>query len=127
MSVAAVPPLPVRLPVLSPPATRAGCAELPRPCPVVVCRHNLALERLRGRSPVRDDSACSLDYAAGDGMTLQEIADVFGMTRERIRQVQVLGLANLAAKMARRGLISKADAALALAAVRAAFSTNSPV
>ncbi len=41
---------------------------------------------------------CALDVAEehGTGMTLEEIADLMSITRERVRQVEVKGLARLA-------------------------------
>jgi hypothetical protein len=105
MSVAAVSPPRSRLPVLSPPATRAACAEFQRPCRALACKYNLAVKRLRGRSAVRDGMGWALDYADHGGMTLEEVAGTFGETRERIHQAQFEPPAHLATKLARRGLV----------------------
>jgi DNA-directed RNA polymerase sigma subunit (sigma70/sigma32) len=47
------------------------------------------------------DSVCVLDEADKGGLTLEEIAEMFGLTRERIRQVEALALA----KLKRRGTL----------------------
>lgn len=91
-----------RLKVLQKPAdwrpkTRADCEDVPRPCPYVGCRYNIFLDvtpfgtlRFRqddnweGHFDGRDN--CALDIAARGPSTLQEIADVTGVCRERVRQ-----------------------------------------
>lgn len=70
----------VRLP--SRPVTRGDCAAggrfAARPCPFADCRHHLA-------SPIE---SCALDVAGRGGATLEEVSKVFGVTRERIRQIE---------------------------------------
>ena len=81
------------------PRTRGECAAGIRPCPWVSCRHHLAAEvaeTLNGRGSLRlvyghgDISAlretCSLDVADRGDHTLEEVADVLGVTKERVRQ-----------------------------------------
>jgi hypothetical protein len=99
------------LPLLRP-KTRGECADIPRPCPFVSCRHHLALDISRrgvvlvtdptlGRdingveTTFTDDNprpSCSLDVADQGGRTLDEIADMMGLTRERIRQIETEAL-----------------------------------
>lgn len=77
---------------LSRPRTRADCASVPRPCPYVGCRHNTYLDVTRAGSivlnwPVEPDAvpaemSCVLDLADRGGMTLDEVASVFGITRQ---------------------------------------------
>jgi hypothetical protein len=64
------------------PTTRAGCAEIPRPCPYASCRYNLAVEITdRGaarrtfpdRETWEDPASCALDVAERGGVTLEEI------------------------------------------------------
>lgn len=94
------------------PATRAGCAEVQRPCPYAGCRHHLLLDvtqwgSLRFRDadttdPLDLDPAwsCSLDVAEREqGMSLDQIAHVFGITRERARQLEANALGKLRAAM----------------------------
>lgn len=117
-----VAPAPLPLPFVSPaprrplkllrPTTRGECAGVPRPCPFVSCRHHLALDISRRgvvlvtdptlRSSVLPDEtfdeitnprpSCSLDVADQGGRTLDEIADMMGLTRERIRQIETEAL-----------------------------------
>lgn len=76
------------------PQTRGDCAGGIRPCPWVSCRHHLFLEvDKRGRevrtNPVADDpldlpETCALDVAERDGINLEEVADLLGISRQRI-------------------------------------------
>jgi hypothetical protein len=71
-----------------PPATRAECFDIPRPC-TRACRHRLDA---RGES-------CALDVAdrvaLGDEVTHAELADLLGVSRERVRQIEAEALAKL--------------------------------
>lgn len=87
-------------PHLQRPRTRAECVNGPRPCPWVGCRHNLYLDVTAGgalalvdaqREPwdVARGPSCALDLAdEHGGMTLEEVAQVMGITRERVRQIE---------------------------------------
>lgn len=79
------------------PLTRADCQDVPRPCPFVSCRYNLTLDltpngHIRWRQEGDWDNSfegrdnCALDVAARGPHTLQDIADISGVCRERIRQ-----------------------------------------
>lgn len=89
---------------------------MPRPCPFVSCRHHLYLDvAKRGRIAVNHlvkrtpdvvkalltlPETCSLDVAeepyldvtGGRHMTLKQIGDLLGITRERVRQIELEGL-----------------------------------
>lgn len=78
-------PAPRRLPLL-----RAECEDGPRPCPHVTCRHHLVTEYGDEADP--NGPTCSLDEAERGGMTLEEIGDMLGVTRERIRQIEQLAM-----------------------------------
>lgn len=92
------------------PRRRSECVDGPRPCPWVSCRHHLALEANPGGSltialalpsegdhdaPRYDDGVdwdampetCALDVADRGEHTLEEIGDILGVTRERVRQI----------------------------------------
>lgn len=78
------------------PATRADCANIPRPCPHVRCKYNLYLDVLDdgvirynfpGLEPGEMKESCVLDLAERDGMTLEEIGHAINLTRERVRQL----------------------------------------
>ncbi len=75
---------------LLPPATRAGCAEGPRPCKRVLCRYHLVYDISR---KAKDDftlpESCALDVADSheEGLTLREVGALLGMTREGAREI----------------------------------------
>lgn len=62
------------------PRTRGECVNGPRPCPWRACRFHLGDH---GRE------SCALDVAARGGITLAEVGDVIGVTREWVRQIEV--------------------------------------
>lgn len=84
------------------PATRAGCLDMPRPCPFVSCRHNLRHEDARRAARTADDGkmeraaeaiagakhSCSLDVAEWGGLSQQACADVIGHSRQRVNYVE---------------------------------------
>lgn len=101
-------PLPER------PATRAGCATVPRPCPFVSCRHHLYLEvseqgwlkvNWPGLDVLEVEESCSLDVAdraeadAEGGVTLEELGSLFNISLEGARQVELDVLAELRTKL----------------------------
>lgn len=84
------------------PKRRSECVDGPRPCPWVSCRYNLYLDIradgvLRINFPDRDPEemafSCALDLAADGPRTLDQVAGLMGMSRERARQIEekVLG------------------------------------
>jgi hypothetical protein len=85
------------------PKTRADCARVPRPCPYVACKYSLYLDVSETGSIILNfphlepgqmpaDQSCALDLAERGAMTLEEIAVVTNLTRERIRQVELKAL-----------------------------------
>ncbi len=68
------------------PLTRSEClpdgSNSSRPCGYVKCRHHLNNSK----------HSCSLDLAELGGMTLDEVGQVMGVTRERVRQMEVEAL-----------------------------------
>jgi Sigma-70, region 4 len=89
------------------PNSRADCLEGARPCPFVSCKHHLYLDvsartgAIKVNFPDLDvwemSETCALDVADRGGTTLEEVGAIMNLTRERIRQVEVKGLAKLAA------------------------------
>ncbi|MGH7298752.1 MAG: sigma factor-like helix-turn-helix DNA-binding protein [Polyangiaceae bacterium] len=89
------------------PRTRAECADAPRPCPFVSCQHHLYLDVSARTGAIKLNfpdlevwemtETCALDVADRGGTTLEEVGAIMNLTRERIRQVEVKGLAKLAA------------------------------
>ena len=70
------------------PVTRGDCLpggrNAARPCRFSDCRY--ALDASGGES-------CTLDVAARGGETLDAVGKIFGVTRERIRQMETVALA----------------------------------
>lgn len=89
------------------PATRGDCGQV-RPCPFVSCSHHNFLDvnpetgALKLNFPhlevwqMPPGESCSLDVADRGGVILEEVGRIFNLTRERIRQIEVSGLAKLA-------------------------------
>ena len=89
------------------PRTRAECANGERPCPFVSCKHHLYLDVSAKTGAIKLNfpdlevwemtETCALDVADRGGTTLEEVGAIMNLTRERIRQVEVKGLAKLEA------------------------------
>jgi hypothetical protein len=90
---------------LARPKTRGECPTV-RPCPFIGCRYNLYLDVNGDLSAnatpwmpneVYDQpvSNCALDIAEEDGKSLEEIAAILKITRERVRQIIESGLAKM--------------------------------
>jgi hypothetical protein len=87
------------------PRTRAECADGPRPCPYVSCKHHLYLDVSARTGAIKLNfpdlevweltESCALDVADRGGTTLEETGAIMNLTRERIRQVEVQALAKL--------------------------------
>lgn len=96
------------------PATRAECVDGPRPCPRVSCRHHLYLDvdphsgSIKRNFPdigVEDMiESCSLDVADRGALTLEGVAPLLNLTRERIRQIEVNALKRFARAANREGI-----------------------
>ena len=87
------------------PAERAHCSNMQRPCPFVSCSHHLYLDVNPETGAIKLNfphlevwemaETCSLDVADRGGITLEEVGAILNLTRERIRQVEVRGLAKI--------------------------------
>ncbi len=92
---------------IAPPEARADCVGGARPCPYVSCKHHLYLDVSARTGAIKLNfpdlevwemtETCALDVADRGGTTLEEVGAIMNLTRERIRQVEVKGLAKLAA------------------------------
>ncbi len=80
------------------PKTRGDCKDGPRPCVFVSCRYNMFLEVSKGGGirhnfpgiePEEMVNSCALDLAEKGGMSMEETAKVFGVAKERIRQIEL--------------------------------------
>jgi hypothetical protein len=89
------------------PKQRVECAGAERPCPFVSCKHHLYLDVSAKTGAIKLNfpdlevwemtETCALDVADKGGTTLEEVGAIMNLTRERIRQVEVKGLAKLEA------------------------------
>jgi hypothetical protein len=87
------------------PRSRADCANGPRPCMFIACKHHLYLDvnpatgSIKLNFPDKEvwelEHTCALDVADKGGITLEEVGSIMNLTRERIRQVETRGLAKL--------------------------------
>ena len=87
------------------PRSRADCANGPRPCMFISCKHHLYLDinpstgSIKLNFPEREvwelAETCALDIADRGGITLEEVGEVMNLTRERIRQLETRGLKKL--------------------------------
>lgn len=90
--------------------TRADCDTWSRPCRITECRYHLfkMLREIKQRQhaqlvPInRMVESCVLDLADRGGMTLEEVAVVLGLTRERVRQIEAAAIEKFSREMRRR-------------------------
>lgn len=83
------------------PKTRADCANVPRPCPFVGCRHHLYLDvsertgNLKFNFPEHEledmKDTCALDIADDGVATLERVGEAMNLTKERVRQIEEIG------------------------------------
>ncbi len=87
------------------PQTRGDCADAPRPCPFVSCKHHLYVDVNSRTGAIKLNfpdielwdmaESCALDVADRGHTTLEDVGAIMNLTRERIRQVEVKALARL--------------------------------
>lgn len=87
------------------PQDRTACKTGLRPCPYVSCKFHLYLDVHPETGSIKLNfpdlevwemqETCALDVADRGGTTLEEVGEILNLTRERIRQVEVLGLDKL--------------------------------
>jgi hypothetical protein len=87
------------------PKTRRECAEGPRPCPHVSCRHHLYLDVNPQTGTIKLNFpdlevwelsvSCALDVADLGGTAIETVGDFLNVTRERIRQIETQALSKL--------------------------------
>jgi hypothetical protein len=92
------------------PPTRGHCAEAVRPCPWVSCRFHLYLDVradgvLRVNFPDREPdemlASCAIDLAEDGPRTLEQVAGLMGMSKERARQIEEGALVKLRTHLAK--------------------------
>ncbi len=87
------------------PRQREDCKTAERPCPYVTCKYHLYLDVNPETGSIKVNfpelevwempETCALDVADRGGITLEDVGELLNLTRERIRQVEVLGLEKL--------------------------------
>lgn len=87
------------------PRTRGECRGQERPCPWAGCRHHMALDINPESGAIKINhphlelweirETCSLDVAERGEVTLETVAEVMNLTRERARQIETRGLLKL--------------------------------
>lgn len=87
------------------PVTRSECAQAVRPCPFVSCKHHLYLDvdedigsiklNYPELEPWELDDSCALDIADQGGCTLDRAGRLLNVTRERLRQIEIVALAKV--------------------------------
>ncbi|HEX6765901.1 MAG TPA: sigma factor-like helix-turn-helix DNA-binding protein, partial [Polyangiaceae bacterium] len=88
------------------PHTRSECAEGPRPCPHVSCRHHLYLDVNPHTGTIKLNFpdlevwelafSCALDVADLGGTAIDRVGELMNVTRERVRQIETQALSRLA-------------------------------
>ena len=96
------------------PRTRGECVDGPRPCPWAGCKYHLALDvnpetgTIKINRPDLEvwelEHSCALDIADVGGLTLEATGLIANLTRERIRQLEIIGLVKLRAVLTREDL-----------------------
>ena len=86
------------------PRLRSQCVDGPRPCPWVSCRYNLFLDIrsdgiLRFNFPDKEPHevfhSCALDLAEDGLRTLEQVALLMGMSKERARQIEEVAFSKI--------------------------------
>lgn len=96
------------------PTSRAECKNQGGPCPWVACKHHLYLDvnpetgsikiNFPDLEPWELEHTCALDVAEAGARTLEQVGEITNLTRERVRQVEYVGLSKLSATAQRYGL-----------------------
>lgn len=87
------------------PSGPGACEDGPRPCPYVSCKWHLYLDVNPETGSIKlnfpdlevDELAetCAIDVARQGAHILEEVGELFNLTRERVRQVEVRALLKL--------------------------------
>jgi hypothetical protein len=96
------------------PTVRADCKQHAGPCPWVACKHHLYLDinpftgsikiNFPELEPWELEHTCALDVAEAGARTLEQVGEITNLTRERVRQLESVGLSKLSLTANRYGL-----------------------
>ena len=110
LPIATETPIPGRMEDDVRPRTRGDCASMERPCPYVSCRYHLYLDanpKTGTISIAHPDlevwemiDTCALDVADEGEVTLEQVGLIYGLTRERIRQIETTAFTKLEKRLA---------------------------
>ncbi len=102
------------------PHTRGDCIDAPRPCPYVGCKWNLYLDVNPANGSIKlvfpdltpDELAetCALDVADRGGETLEKVAELMNITRERVRQIEIMARERIKNEALRGALQARTEA-----------------
>lgn len=102
------------------PKTRADCANTPRPCPWVTCRHHLYLDVHQGSGSIKLNhpytevhelkESCALDVADRGPASYADIGRHLNVTLERVRQLEQEAINHSQERITRSGQIVKPTA-----------------
>lgn len=92
------------------PQVRGECEHDERPCPFAGCRYHLYLDVLSSgnlklnhpdRDVVETSPSCVLDVVRDHvgGLTLEDVAAIMNLTRERVRQIELLAIRKIRASV----------------------------
>ena len=79
------------------PKKRSECLNTSRPCPWLRCKHHMVWCTYDIKNMTNDEildlifnlkETCTLDVADRGGVTLEEVGEIMGVSRERVRQIE---------------------------------------
>lgn len=118
------------------PQRREDCAGGPRPCPYVACKHHLYLDVSPGTGTIKLNfpelevwelaESCALDVADSGAQEVDHASHLLNVSRERIRQIEVLALSKLSTARDVRQLRDIEDFPKPPRALNRADATNVP-
>lgn len=101
------------------PETRGDCLSGPRPCPFIGCKYHLGLEVRRSALVLQRGIdfesmtyTCALDVADEGQHTSMEVAELLGMSRQRVSQIEMEALAKMRDALPTQEIDSSAAASL---------------
>lgn len=85
--------------------TGGACLSTNHPCAESACRYHAACQTTAESLEIMRGDRCALRLAARGPLTLEEIGRSLGITRERVRQIESLGIRRMGRRMLRCGYL----------------------